>query len=267
VKCDQTEPLIAPYVDGELDTLRRRFVEKHLKSCTPCAEQHAELVALRRRVRTEVPYFAAPPALVERVRAIVATTSAARPSERQPTRARWPSLPARVPRQWQWLASGALGGCAATVLAFVVGTAIVDWHASENLVAQAVTRHVQATLGHRLVEVASSDQHTVKPWLSARLDYSPPVHDLAGQGFPLIGGRLDRLGGRKVATLVYGYRKHTIDVFVQPDAFDMPAPHALRGFNVAHRHAAGWDWLAVSDAGPDVLDAVLAKLVDDAAAK
>jgi anti-sigma factor RsiW len=267
VKCDQTQPLIAPYVDGELDTLRRRFVEKHLKNCAPCAEQHADLVALRQRIRTEVPYFAAAPALAERVRAIVAATPPAGSSGRPHKRERWPRLSVGVSRHWQWLASGAVGGCAATVLAFVAGTGVLDWQASQNVVAQAVTRHVQATLGHRLVDVASSDQHTVKPWLSARLDYSPPVHDLAAEGFPLLGGRLDTLGGRKVATLVYGYRKHTIDVFVQPDSFDMPSSHELRGFNVAHRRAAGWDWLAVSDASPDVLNGFVSQLVSAATAK
>ena len=153
------------------------------------------------------------------------------------------------------------------MLAFVVGTSVIDWRASEDVVEQAVSRPTQATLEHRLVEVASSDQHTVKPWLSARIDYSPPVHDLASDGFPLVGGRLDTLGGRTVAVLVYGYRRHTIDVFVRPDAFAMPSSHSLRGFNVAHLHAAGWDWLAVSDASPDVVDAFLAKLVREASAR
>jgi len=253
VNCDQAEPLIAAYVDGELDALRRRFVEKHLRICASCGERHADLLALRSRLRAEAPYFAAPPALAERVRAMVAATPATRP-------ARVP----RVPERWQWLSGGALGGVAATVLAFVVGTTVIDWVATENVVAQAVTRHVQATLGHHLVDVASSDQHTVKPWLSARLDYSPPVQDLATDGFPLLGGRLDKLGGRTVATLVYGYRKHTIDVFVRPDAIEMPASRELRGFNVAHMRADGWDWLAVSDASPDVLNAFLEQLLHKA---
>ena len=253
MNCDHAETLIAAYVDGELDALRRHFVEKHLRACGSCAGQHDELLGLRRRLRTEAPYFAAPAALADRVRAMVASTPAARSARPAPAR--------RMPERWRWLSGGALGGCAATVLAFVVGTGVIDWVASENLVSQAVTHHVQATLGDRLVAVVSSDQHTVKPWLSARLDYSPPVHDLAGDGFPLRGGRLDTLGGRKVATLVYGYRKHTIDVFVRPDAFDMPPSQELRGFNVAHRRAAGWDWIAVSDASPDVVDAFLAKLV------
>ncbi|HXR55245.1 MAG TPA: zf-HC2 domain-containing protein [Casimicrobiaceae bacterium] len=267
MNCDHAQPLIAAYADGELDALRRLFVEKHLRTCARCAEQHAELLALRRRLRAEAPYFAAPAALTERVRAMVASTPAARPARASRVTEPLRRLSGRVPPRWQWVSGGALGGCAATVLAFVVGTAVIDWQASQNMVAQAVSRHVQATLGDRLVAVVSSDQHTVKPWLSARLDYSPPVHDLASDGFPLLGGRLDTLGGRKVATLVYGYRKHTIDVFVQPDAFDMPSSKELRGFNVAHQRAAGWDWLAVSDAEPQVLDTCLAKLIHAATAQ
>ena len=250
MNCNRAEAWVPAYVDGELDPLRRLFVDKHLRSCAGCAERLAELVSLRGRLHAEVPYFAAPPALAERVRAAVASAPAGRPGRSS-----------RMPERWQWLAGGALAGCAATVLAFLVGTAMIDWLASENVVTQAVTRHVQATLGDRLVQVASSDQHTVKPWLSARLDYSPPVRDLAHDGFPLLGGRLDTLGGRKVATLVYGYRKHRIDVFVRPDAFEVAAPRELRGFNVAHRRAGGWDWLAVSDASPDVLDALLQAIV------
>jgi anti-sigma factor RsiW len=256
VKCDRAAASIAAYVDGELDVLRRRFVERHLHECAPCAEQHAELMTLRRRVRTEAPHFAAPPALVARVRAAVAAASAARPTRRERIRGRWPGR-----------AGGALGGCAATVLALVVGTAIIDWRSGENIVTQAVARHVQATLGDRLVGVASSDQHTVKPWLSARLDYSPPVRDLADEGFPLLGGRVDTLRGHKVAALVYGYRKHAIDVFVAPGAFDLASSQTLRGFNVAHRRAAGWDWLAVSDAAPEVIDALLAEIVAASTAK
>ena len=266
MNCDHAQPLIDAYADGELDALRRLFIEKHLRTCARCAEQHAELLALRRRLRAEAPYFAAPAALTERVRAMVASTPAARPARASRVTEPLRRLSGRVPPRWQWVSGGALGGCAATVLAFVVGTAVIDWQASQNMVAQAVSRHVQATLGDRLVAVVSSDQHTVKPWLSARLDYSPPVHDLASDGFPLLGGRLDTLGGRKVATLVYGYRKHTIDVFVQPDAFDMPSSKELRGFNVAHQRAAGWDWLAVSDAEPQVLDTCLAKLIHAATA-
>jgi len=252
VKCDQARPLVAAYADGELEGFRRRSVDKHLRACARCAAQHADILALRTRLRADVPYFAAPPGLQQRVRAMVASTPPARAAN------------APAPQRWRLLGGGALAGCTATVLAFVVGTAVVDWRTSQDLVAQAVTSHVRATLDHRLIEVASSDRHTVKPWLSQRLDYSPPVRDLAGDGFPLLGGRLTTLEGRSVATLVYGYRKHTIDVFVQPEARDAPPLRAVRGFNVAHMQSAGWDWLAVSDAEPVVLNAFLAQLVREA---
>ena len=93
--------------------------------------------------------------------------------------------------RWRWLSGGALAGCAATVLAWVVGTAVIDWRANEDLAVEAVTMHVRATLGNQQIQVASSDRHTVKPWLSARLDYSPPVRDFAQDGF-----RVDRRAHR-----------------------------------------------------------------------
>jgi len=119
-----------------------------------------------------------------------------------------------------------------------------------------------STLSDHLIEVASSDRHTVKPWLSARLDYSPPVQDLANEGFALIGGRLDYLERHPVATLVYRYRQHTIDVFVRPETSHAPmsALRAVRGFNVARASGPSMDWLAVSDAEPAVLSAFVERL-------
>jgi anti-sigma factor RsiW len=119
-----------------------------------------------------------------------------------------------------------------------------------------------------LTDVASSDQHTVKPWLSARLDYSPPVRDFSADGLPLVGGRLDYLDGRPVATLVYKYREHTIDVFMRPvDAAKpvaRPKSATLRGFNVAHGSAGGMECWVVSDASMEVLNALVAHLTSSA---
>jgi anti-sigma factor RsiW len=255
VKCEQAESLVAAYADGEVGGLSRHSVEKHLRVCARCAARHAEVLALRARLRAEVPYYAPPPGLAERMREIVRSTPPARADAPRVSRTRW-----------QWLGGGALAGSAATVVAFVMGTALLGWRTGEDIVAQAVANHTRATLDHRLVEVASSDRHTVKPWLSERLDYSPPVRDLAGDGFPLLGGRLETLERQTVATLVYGYRKHTIDVFVRPEASDAPPLRELRGFNVVHVRQGGWDWLAVSDASPDVLNDFLQRLVRDAAA-
>jgi len=274
MNCDRAVSSIGAYTDGELDVRSRHSLEAHLRTCAGCATRHADLLALRKRLRSEVPYFAAPPGLRERLQAQLAAADAeerardaARRRGRRAPFGPWLDAIGGVvgTSQWRPLTAGALGGCAATVFALVVGAAILDWRADNDLVAQAVSSHVRATLDQRLVDVVSSDRHTVKPWLSARLDYSPPVRDLAGDGFPLLGGRLTTLQGRPTATLVYGYRKHTIDVYVRPEARDVPEQRDVRGFNVAHARSPGWDWLAVSDASPDVLEAFLAHLLREAA--
>jgi anti-sigma factor RsiW len=221
-----------------------------LRACPACAATHQELLALRTVVRAQTPYFKAPAQLRTRLQALAAETGAFRPVR-----------PRSAPDSWRWLGSGALAGCAATVLALVVGNAVLEWRVQQDLGNEAVAIHTRATLSGPLIEVASSDQHTVKPWLSARLDYSPPVQDLADEGFALSGGRLDTLHGQRVATLVYRHRQHVIDVFVQPESRRAPpAPRAVRGFNVAYANGSGMDWLAVSDVRPDVLSAFVQRL-------
>jgi anti-sigma factor RsiW len=251
MNCKQAEALVAAYTDGEVDALRNYSIKKHLLDCAGCAAIHERLVALRARIRAEVPYFVASPALQTRVRAAVGAVRASMPPQPRPTADRW-----------RWLGGGVLAGCAASVFAWMLGTTVLAWRANEDFATAAVATHVRATLGDHLIEVASSDRHTVKPWLSARLDYSPPVQDLASEGFPLIGGRLDYLERRPVATLVYRYRQHTIDVFVRPETSRSPtsALRTVRGFNVAHASGPSMDWLAVSDAEPAVLSAFVQRL-------
>ena len=231
--------MVAAYADGEIDGLRGRTIEKHLRDCPECAARHRNVLALRASIRAGVPRYAASPALAlgrKRVDARLRTRGCCGARRRRRDRGgkrRWD--------RWRWLTAGAVAGCAATVLAWVVGAALLDWRANEDLAVEAVATHVRATLDNHLIAIASSDQHTVKPWLSARLDYSPPVRDLSRDGFTLAGGRLDYLDRRPVATLVYRYRLHTIDVFVRPEAAHAPpfAPRTIRGFNVAHGDRIG----------------------------
>ena len=269
MNCDQASALVGAYADGEIDGLKRQSVAKHIRGCAACAAKHADILALRERLRAEVPYYAAPPGFRERMQALAASAAPVRPVRTKSARERFAwwgggTLAGSLREHLGWLGSGAVAGCAVTALAFVVGTNVIAWREGQDLATQAVARHVRATLDHRLIEVASSDQHTVKPWLSARLDYSPPVRDLAADGFPLLGGRLDTIEGRPCATLVYGYRKHTIDVFVRPEASDAPPLREFRGFNVVHARGAGFDWTAVSDAGADTLEAFVRQLVNEA---
>jgi anti-sigma factor RsiW len=257
MNCNEAGTLVATFADGEIDSVQGRSIEQHLRGCATCAAKHQAVLALRSQIRAEVPYFPAPPALRERVRALTANARDVAPARPRPERDRW-----------RWLTGGALAGCTATMLAWVLGTAVIDWRANEDVAVEAVATHVRATLNNHLIEVASSDQHTVKPWLSARLDYSPPVKDLANEGFALTGGRLDTLDKHRVATLVYRYRQHTIDVFVRPESAHAPAAlRAVRGFNVAHAAGSGMDWLAVSDVSADVLTAFVERLAREAASQ
>ena len=257
MNCNEAGTLVATYADGEIDSLQGRSVEQHLRGCAACTAKHQGVLALRAQIRAEVPYFMAPAALRERVRALLANARDVAPTRPRAARERW-----------QWLTGGALAGCTATMLAWVLGTAVLDWRANEDVALEAVATHVRATLNNHLIEVASSDQHTVKPWLSARLDYSPPVQDLANEGFALSGGRLDTLDKHRVATLVYRYRQHTIDVFVRPESARAPsALRTVRGFNVAHATGSGMDWLAVSDVSADVLTAFVDRLAREPASQ
>src|SRR5436190_4471758 len=251
MNCEQFEALVGAYSDSEVDALRSYSIKQHLFGCAHCRATHHSLLALRGRIRAEVPSFVASPALHARVRAMAEAVRASVPAQARPRGDRW-----------RWLTGGVLAGCTASAFAWMLGTTVLASHANEDFAVAAVATHVRATLGDHLIEVASSDRHTVKPWLSARLDYSPPVQDLANEGFTLIGGRLDYLERRPVATLVYRYRQHTIDVFVRPETSRAPPSElrTVRGFNVARASGPSMDWLAVSDAEPTVLSAFVQRL-------
>jgi len=249
MNCSEASALVVAYADGEVEGRQAEAIKQHVVSCANCAATIEAVHTLRARIRAEVPVYRAPPALRARV---LAAASSGTP------------VPIRRER-WRWLFSGVLAGCAATVLAWFIGTALIERRANQDLATEAVASHVRATLGNHLIEVASSDQHTVKPWLSARLDYSPPVRDMASAGFVLVGGRLDYLDGQHVATLVYRYRDHFVDVFVRPVTTRATASElrTLRGFNIARATGPAMEWVAVSDVSADVLSAFVMKLSND----
>jgi anti-sigma factor RsiW len=249
-----SEERLSAYVDGELGPFARWRMDAHLRGCADCAARVQALRGLSERLRREVPRHAAPDALRERLRAQLGAPA---PAPRTRTGA----------RPWTWLAGGALAGSAATIVAILAGTLLLRQAGSDDLVAEAVKDHVQAALQDRRIEVASSDQHTVKPWLSARLDYSPPVRDFASEGYTLVGGRLEVLGGERVATLVYQYRLHMIDVFVRPAPARAPgSARSLRGFNVVHATGGDMDYLAVSDLNTAELGAFVERVAKASAA-
>jgi anti-sigma factor RsiW len=217
----------------------------------------------RARLRAELPYHKAPNTLRVSVRALAANAASAPPARKRLFAAWNGRLDA-----WRLLGWGALSGCAATLVTTWIVSGLIDWRAGQDIAIEAVADHVQASRDDRLIAVVSSDQHTVKPWLSARLDYSPPVPDLASEGFALLGGRLETLRGRRVATLVYRYHQHTIDVFVRAlPVTGVPEIRDMRGFHITHAQSAGMDWIGVSDVSPDVLRGFIERLAQSDPAK
>jgi anti-sigma factor RsiW len=249
------EAQVDAYLDGELAASDAIELEAHLAGCPACGRFRDDRLALRQAIAARMPRVEVPASLRERVQAALREAAA-------PARARRPaSLLA-----WRSLAF------AATLAAVAVGSwrlAVVHT-ASSNLDNEVLASHVRSLMPGHLSDVVSSDQHTVKPWFDGKLDFSPPVHDFSGRGYPLLGGRLDYLNGRPVAALVYGRRRHVINVFLWPAAGpEGPArPVMRRGYYILHWATPDLAYWVTSDLGLSELTdfAELLRLGDSAAA-
>jgi len=230
----QEARLLQAYVDGELDAAATIEFEARLQRDAALRAACERLRELSLAMREKADYHAAPQALAERIRAALPDA----PPRPRPRAARF--FGANLLRPVAALA-------AAVVLGLGIGVAVMGPGEGEVIVREMVASHVRATLSDRLIDVASSDQHTVKPWLSAHLPFSPRVADLSGEGFPLVGARLDFIAGSPAAVLVYKRRRHTIDVFAWPGQGPARAPSARYGFHVERFHAGGMEYWAVSD--------------------
>jgi anti-sigma factor RsiW len=227
--CPDKTHLLHAHLDGELDAVNAAAFEAHLKTCPGCAAALNALHALRGRLADPALRVAAPEGLRARIDDAIA-------AESPPVR----RLPAALP----WGLSGGFAALAATL-------AIVAMLPSQmELADELVADHVRSTLATHLVDVQTSDRHTVKPWFNGRIDFAPPVVDLSAQGFPLVGGRLDYLDGRVVAALVYRRNKHIINVFVRPvpnGVFRPGLGRAHAGYNLVRWTEGGLEFWAVSD--------------------
>jgi len=232
MSCRETKNLLNAYVDGELDSAGSLSVESHIRSCASCLEEVERLHALASAIQNGGLRFKAPARLKRSVNASIRAAKPRRPLF-----------------DWRW-ASAFASLVVIVLLGWVTATKWTRSSAEALLVNEIVASHVRSMMANHLSDVASSDSHTVKPWFSGKLDYSPPTTDLTAQGFRLIGGRLDYLENRPVAALVYQRSQHFINLFVWP-ANDAAIPQqdqlARQGYNLIHWTKAGMTYWLVSE--------------------
>ena len=202
MNCDETRDLMHGYLDNEIDLVRAVEIEKHLEGCAECKALYSQGTAMQSAIRERASYYVAPKYLEARIRAALPKPGKKAIVFRQPN--------------LNWLGFGAS-------MAFAV---VVTWSVAlhfnattedQRLTDEIISGHVRSLMANHLADVASSDQHTVKPWFAGKLDFSPAVLDLTAQDYPLVGGRLDYLNNRPVAVLVYRHRKHFINLFIWPE--------------------------------------------------
>jgi anti-sigma factor RsiW len=260
--CEEFELLMQADIDGELDAAEAANVTAHRNQCMRCMVHYKELMGLRERVR-ERNYQPAGDNFRARLSAtLAAARRAAQPPQLAVATAAAPAplpirpqfepaaepMAVRYPRRplWRDLGAFAAGG-------LLAGCLLLPWilrsGAGPDLAGELVADHVRAMQADHLMDVASSDQHNVKPWFEGKVDFAPPVKNLAAQGFPLAGARLDYVNQRTVAVMVYQGGKHPVNLFAWPDtgANNPPTFSTLQGYNIAHWTQDGMSLWAVSD--------------------
>ena len=239
--CPDKEPMLHSLLDGELDAANALAMEAHLKACPGCAAEFERLGALSRLVRAPGVAHAAPATLAERIEALAPASG--RPARRE----------SRLARLAPWGLSGTFAAIAAGMALVMINPGAHEAAIEDQVIAD----HVRSLQASHLTDVATSDRHTVKPWFNGKVDFAPPVVDLAAQGFPLAGGRLDYLNGREVAALVFRHGRHVINLFVWPSKPGEARVGETRraGYGIAYWTSGGLEFWAVSDVGSADLEA------------
>ncbi len=240
--CERTHLLLHALVDGELDAGHAREVEAHVASCPHCAGQLRDYRMMHTAMAGPGMRYQAPERLRRRIES--ASPTAALPAPR-----------ASAPSRRSVFKGFAMGSMVSTALAACLVLFVVQTKEDQRIVGDVVSAHLRSLQGDHLIDVQSTDQHTVKPWFNGRLDVAPPVIDLTPQGFTLIGGRLDYIDGRPVAAIVYKRRAHVINLFVSQT---VGSEHAaaienLQGFNVWRWAWSDLSFRAVSDINTEEL--------------
>jgi len=248
--CNDANLLVHAYLDNELDAGDSVQLSRHLAGCPACTatlERHGQLKDTLRRA---APQYRLPDAMRARVLAALPMATAMPATSRRSAMAGWRALPTAL---------------AASVLLLVGGGLGVLWQRQasdlQTLTGDVLSNHLRSLQAQHLTDVATSDQHTVKPWFDGKLDFSPQVRDLTAEGFVLVGGRLDVLHARRVAAIVYRRRLHAINLFQWPGPAADSAPSRVDagdGFTAVYWTQDGMNYWAMSNLGHGEMDAFVA---------
>jgi anti-sigma factor RsiW len=240
MNCEQSQQLIHAYLDQELDAANAIAVEQHLQTCSACQRDYTQLVLLGESLRDTLPYHSTP----EQLRASILAGF----EHVEPTPV--------VPKPVRYVTTLALAAAFSFCLV-IVGLLFYRDHQRESmLIDEVLAGHVRALNTQRLTEIDSSDTQKLKPWFTSKLNYSPKVYNLAAQGFALLGGRLDYLQQRHVASMAYRYNEHIIDLYTwpSPDVADAAQElHSKNGYKLLYWCQDSMNYWVVSDLDSDEL--------------
>jgi anti-sigma factor RsiW len=233
MRCDECDELLDAHLDGELPIEEARDIDAHLAGCPVCAREHATRLATHQLVSETLVRYTAPDVLKARIRSALASPHSADPAP-------------RATRSWWRLA---VAGIAIAAASSLLTLAAARRTATHDVTEELLASHVRSLMPGHLIDIASTDQHQVKPWFNGRVDLSPPVPNLDSAGFPLVGGRADYIAGHQVPVIVYGRRRHIINVYAWPSAGSDPSDEAAtrNGYHLVHWRRDGVDYWAVSD--------------------
>ena len=253
MNCAECEILIHALLDGELDAGHTRDVEEHGAECPACAEKLRAFRAMRGAFAAADLKEAAPASLRGRIEAALPL-----PPARGET-----VTPFGRPSRRSFFGGFAVGAALSGALAASLVLTVFRSDPDKTIADEVVSAHIRSLQPGHLMDVETSDQHTVKPWFDGKVDVAPPVIDLTAEGFTLLGGRLDYIDGEPVASVVYRRRKHIINLFVAQRLGGKHAAVSVRtvqGYNVRHWSAQGLDFWAVSDLDGEELGEFVGKI-------
>jgi anti-sigma factor RsiW len=240
---------VEAYLDAEVDALTAAAIELHLVHCAECQQLRADIEALRTTLRRDAPDFRTPPALRAKImQALGAEAAAASPRRDNFARSYW-----GLRSFW----TGALGGLATAAAAAMLAWFVLIPSYTNPIVDEVLHAHVNSLMSTHLIDVVSTDRHTVKPWFAGHVDVSPAVADFAAQGYRLTGGRVDLLRQQRAAVVVYQHGAHVINVFCwAATSAPLPRNATRHGYHLAFWRSGDLGYAAVSDTGWDELAAL-----------